>query len=97
MGLRMYLKYGDEYSNERHWDLFRKIMAESRGRRNHLIYRVFAALFAELDIDVLDETGMIIEIERWSNDRISSCHRSVGSTTNIRDPVPDISVIRVLK
>lgn len=88
MGLRVYLKYGDEYMNERHWDLFRNIIAGSRGRRNHLIYRVFAALVEELDIDGLDESGMITEIERWANERIRCGHRSAGSTVNIRDPVP---------
>ncbi len=74
--------------NERHWALFRNIIARSRGRRNHLIYRVFAALVVELDIDGLDERSMITEIEKWANERIRSGHSSAGYTVNIRDPVP---------
>ena len=52
------------------------VLDGSHGRRNLLIYRVFAALICELKISECDEYRMINEIERWANERLQLAQRS---------------------
>ena len=72
---RYCLKYGDEFEDRQLWFQFRMVLDGSHGRRNLLIYRVFAALICELKINGCDEYRMINEIERWANERLQPAHR----------------------
>ena len=72
---RYSLKYGDEYEDSQLWFQFKMVLDGACGRRNFLIYRVFAALINELKISDCDEYRMINEIERWANDRLKPACR----------------------
>ena len=71
---RYCLKYGDEYEDRQLWFQFKMVLDGSHGRRNLLIFRVFAALINELKLSECDEYRMINEIERWANERLQSAY-----------------------